>query len=76
MRGRLTADQLAEIEAEVESGGTPLFLAWHYMALGDFDRMFDEGFSTPEFHGTGKAAQSLAGVANEGLPYGLRSNSG
>jgi len=50
VRGRLTADQLAEIEAEVEAGGTSLYLAWHYMALGDFDRMFDEGFSTPEFH--------------------------
>jgi hypothetical protein len=50
VRGKLTADGLAEIEASVEAGGTQLFLAWHYMALGDIDRMFDEAFSTPEFY--------------------------
>jgi len=50
VRGKLTADGLAEIEASVEAGGTQLFLAWHYMALGDIDRMFGEAFSTPEFY--------------------------
>lgn len=50
VRGKLTADELAEIEAQVESGGTNLYLAWHYMALGDYDRMFEEAFSTPEYY--------------------------
>lgn len=50
VRGKLSADDLAAIESQVEAGGTSLYLAWHYLALGDIDRVFDEAFSTPEFN--------------------------
>lgn len=50
VRGILNADGLAEIEADVEGGGADLYLAWHYLVLGDIDRMFKEGFEAPEFY--------------------------
>lgn len=48
--GKLSADGLAEIESRVEAGGTSLYLVWHYLALGDVNRVLDEAFSTPEFN--------------------------
>ena len=50
IRGKLSADGLAKIESQVEAGGTTLYLVWHYLALGDIDRVIDEAFSTPEFN--------------------------
>ena len=49
IQGRMTLDQLIEIEEQVEADGTELSLVWHYFALGDIDRMFDEVQSIPEF---------------------------
>ena len=49
IQGRMTLDEMIEIEEQVEAGGAELSLVWHYFALGDIDRMFDEVNSIPEF---------------------------
>jgi len=50
VRGVMSADSLAELEKRVEAGGQHLYLPWHYLALGDLDRFFDEAFSLPDRH--------------------------
>lgn len=49
IRGAITAAELAKIEESVEASGTHLNLTWPYVALGDFERAFDEVLETPEF---------------------------
>lgn len=49
VRGKMTADELAEIERFVEASGTELYLVWHYNLLRDLERMFNEAQSIPEY---------------------------
>jgi hypothetical protein len=49
IRGVLTPEELATVEAEVEAGGTEVYMVWHYLLAGDLDRVFKEALSIPEF---------------------------
>lgn len=49
IRGVMTVDAMVAIEEQVEASGTELYLIWHYLALGDIDRVFDEAQSVPQF---------------------------